>query len=183
MKKAAFLDRDGVINIDKGYVYRWRDFEFVPGAIDAMKTLKNLGFEIIVVTNQSGIARGYYSENDFFNLSSSILNFLASEGVQIAGIYYCPHHTDGLIKRFAIACNCRKPSPGMLLKAKDDHNIDFSASILVGDKSSDILAARNAGVGKAFMVASDNYLRNLDGAHVDAYFPDLRSCANFLDMN
>lgn len=180
MKKAAFLDRDGVINIDKGYVYKWCDFEFVPGAIDAMKTINQLGFEIIVVTNQSGIARGYYSEDDFHKLSNSMLKFIISEGVQVAGIYYCPHHVEGSIKKFSVACSCRKPSPGMLLKAKDDHNIDLSASILIGDKNSDILAARNAGVGRAFMVASNDKARNLDGCHVDAYFPDLRSCVNFI---
>ncbi|NDF92789.1 MAG: D-glycero-beta-D-manno-heptose 1,7-bisphosphate 7-phosphatase [Betaproteobacteria bacterium] len=180
MKKAAFLDRDGVINIDKGYVYKWCDFEFVPGAVDAMKAISQLGFEIIVATNQSGIARGYYSEDDFLKLSKSMIGFLDSEGVRVAGIYYCPHHAEGVVKNFAISCSCRKPLPGMLLKAKDDHNIDLSASIMVGDKSSDILAGRNAGVGKAFMVVPDDYPKNMDGIHVDAYFSDLRSCANFL---
>lgn len=180
MKKAAFLDRDGVINIDRGYVYKWSDFEFAPGAIEAMKTINQLGFEIIVVTNQSGIARGFYSEDDFLKLSDSMLNFLASEGVQVAGIYYCPHHVEGSIKKFAIACSCRKPMPGMLMKATDDHNINLSESILVGDKISDISAARNAGVGKAFMVAPDDIVSSLDDIHVDAVFPDLTSCANFL---
>jgi len=180
MKKAAFLDRDGVINIDKGYVSKWCDFEFVPGVIDAMKVICQLGFEIIVVTNQSGIARGYYSEDDFHKLSKSMIGFLDSEGVRVAGVYYCPHHVNGVVDKFSIVCSCRKPLPGMLLKAKDDHNIDLSTSILVGDKSTDILAGNNAGVGRAFMVVPDDGAKNLDGIHVDAYFPDLHSCANFL---
>jgi D,D-heptose 1,7-bisphosphate phosphatase len=180
MKKAAFLDRDGVINIDKDYVYKWCDFEFVPGAVDAMKAISQLGFEIIVITNQSGIARGYYSEDDFLKLSKSMVGFLASEGVRVADIYYCPHHVEGVVRKFAISCSCRKPLPGMLLKAEDDHSIDLPASILVGDKSSDIEAGRNAGVGKTFMVAPDDIVSNLDGMHADAVFPDLRSCANFL---
>jgi D-glycero-D-manno-heptose 1,7-bisphosphate phosphatase len=150
----VFLDRDGVVNIDKGYVSRWEDFEFLPGAVEAMRRFAQAGYLLIVVTNQSGLARGLYSQEQYDELSSRFTEYLARNGVNLTGIYHCPHHPDGSVKELSVTCECRKPAPGMLLQARTDHGLDMAQSILVGDKVSDIEAGRAAGVGRLFFVAT-----------------------------
>lgn len=142
-KPAVFLDRDGTINIDKGYVHRLEDWEWISGAIDAIVALKNTGFLVIVITNQAGIARGYYDETDMNNLHTMINKELKKHGAKIDGFYHCPHHSDFGEER---KCECRKPLPGMIYKAVRDFNIDLSRSWLIGDKASDIQAGQAAGV-------------------------------------
>ena len=149
---AAFLDRDGVINADHGYVANWKDFEFLPGAEDAMRGLQSLGFCLVIVTNQSGIGRGYYTETDVDKLHQKLIAHCAAMGVEIAGIYYCPHHPSEAKGDYLQLCECRKPAPGMLLTASRELNIDLDGSIMVGDKPSDMEAAQRAGVGKRFQV-------------------------------
>lgn len=142
-KPAVFLDRDGTMNIDKGYVYRIEDWEWIPGAINAIAALKKAGFLVIVVTNQAGIARGYYSEADMNNLHSTINLELQKQETSIDGFYYCPHHPEfGAVEE----CQCRKPMPGMIEQARQDFNIDLAHSWLIGDKVSDIQAGLAAGV-------------------------------------
>ena len=143
---AAFLDRDGVINVDSGYVGRWEDFEYLPEAIDGMKQLQSAGFKLLVVTNQSGIARGYYSEDDFLALTKAMTADLSAKGVTLAAVYYCPYLEDADLEPYRVASDLRKPEPGMLLKAAQEHDIDLSRSIMVGDKVSDMVAAERAGV-------------------------------------
>ena len=155
MKKAAFLDRDGVINIDHAYVGRWEDFEFVPGAIDAMRRLHQAGYALVVVTNQSGIARGKYSEADFHRLTEQMSAYLLTQQVPLAAVEFCPHLPDGQVAEFRIDCGCRKPAPGMILRAARNLQLDMAASLLFGDKPSDIAAAQAAGVGRAFLLAKD----------------------------
>lgn len=155
LRKAAFLDRDGVINIDHGYVYRWEDFEFVPGAVDAMRRLQEAGYLLVVVTNQSGIARGMYSEADFALLSERLCEHLATQGVELAAIEYCPHLPKGSVARYARECDCRKPAPGMILRAAERLQLDLTASLLFGDKPSDLEAAQRAGVGRAALLATN----------------------------
>ncbi len=155
MQKAAFLDRDGVINIDHAYVGRWEDFEFVPGAIDAMRQLHQVGYALVVVTNQSGIARGKYSEADFHRLTEQMRDYLLTQQVPLAAIEYCPHLPDGQVAEFRMDCGCRKPAPGMILRAAHELELDLAASVLFGDKPSDIAAAQAAGVGRAFLLAKD----------------------------
>lgn len=145
--KAAFLDRDGVINVDHAYVSRVEDFEFQEGISELLETLQNMGFVLFVVTNQSGIARGYYSLEDFLNLSEYMLSELEKRGVEIKEIAYCPHHPD-----ITGECECRKPKPGMILDLASKYSIDLKNSILIGDKQSDIDAGKNAGVGKTYLV-------------------------------
>lgn len=145
MNKAIFLDRDGTINIDHGYVHQIDDFEFIEGSINALKKLKEMGYLLVLVTNQSGIARGYFTEAQFLRLTEWMDWSLAEQGVDFDGIYYCPHHPDGK-GEFKEDCSCRKPKPGMLLDAMKALNIDPQQSIMVGDKIEDIKAGINAKV-------------------------------------
>ncbi len=145
--KAAFLDRDGVINVDHGYVSRVEEFEFQEEIFELFETLQDMGFVLFVVTNQSGIARGYYSLEDFLNLSEYMLSELEKRGVKIKEIAYCPHHPD-----ITGECECRKPKSGMILDLASRYGIDLKSSILIGDKQSDIDAGKNAGLGKTYLV-------------------------------
>ncbi len=154
-RPAAFLDRDGVINVDHGYVYRQEDFAFVPGVLDAAADLARMGYALVVVTNQSGIARGYYTENDFHTLADWMRARFAEAGAPLAGVYHCPHHPDagdGTLRR---DCDCRKPAPGMLLAAARDLNLDLSRSALFGDKCDDLRAAQAAGVPLRVLLGKD----------------------------
>jgi D-glycero-D-manno-heptose 1,7-bisphosphate phosphatase len=148
LRRAAFLDRDGVINRDHGYVGRWEDFEFLPGAIEGMRMLQDAGYVLIVVTNQSGIARGYYTEADFGTLTRKMLDTLHEQGVHVTAVYHCPHHPQGTVAELAIECDCRKPAPGMLLRAAKEHSLLLPDSVMIGDKLSDLIAAQRAGVGR-----------------------------------
>ena len=142
---AVFLDRDGTINIEKGYLYRIEDFSFVPGAPQAIKLLKDAGFLVIVVTNQSGIARGYYSVDDVSLLHNHINAELARMGTAIDAFFICPHHPQGIIGGYAEPCDCRKPLPGMLLTAAEEFSIDLGRSYIIGDKAADVEAGLQAG--------------------------------------
>ena len=138
---AIFLDRDGTINVDHGYVHEIDNFEFIDGVIDAMRELKKMGFALVVVTNQSGIARGKFTEAQFETLTEWMDWSLADRDVDLDGIYYCPHHPQGSVEEFRQVCDCRKPHPGMLLSARDYLHIDMAASYMVGDKLEDMQAA------------------------------------------
>ncbi len=158
--KALFLDRDGVINIDYGYVYRIEDFHFVKGILSTILAAQKRGYLPIVVTNQSGIARGYYSLKDFESLSRYMIEQMRLFGIDMSRrqLFFCPHGpNDG--------CNCRKPRAGMLLEAKERFDIDMDSSIMIGDKPSDIQAAKAAGVGRAILHHSNQALnwREIDG--------------------
>lgn len=160
MNKAFFLDRDGVINTDNHYVHKIEQFEFIPGVFEACRLILDAGYKIIIVTNQSGIGRGYYDEIDFSLLTDWMVKEFQKEQVEITAVYYCPHHSTSGVGEYRLDCDCRKPKPGMLLQAKQDHSIDLIQSIIVGDKTSDMLAGEAAGVGTHYLV-SPNYL--LDG--------------------
>ncbi|MGG4690755.1 D-glycero-beta-D-manno-heptose 1,7-bisphosphate 7-phosphatase [Proteus mirabilis] len=149
---AVFLDRDGTINIDHGYVSEIDNFEFIEGVIEAMAELKAMGYALVLVTNQSGIGRGYYSEDQFLHLTEWMDWSLADRGVDLDGIYYCPHHPDANIEEYKKECDCRKPATGMFMDAKAQLNIDMASSYMVGDKKEDMLAAKAAGVGHKILV-------------------------------
>ena len=144
--KAIFFDRDGTLNVDVHYLHDPADFVWVEGAIDAIRWANEHRYLVIVVTNQSGIARGYYGEDAVQRLHDWMNAELAKHGAHIDAFYYCPHHTEGKIPAYTKSCDCRKPAPGMLLKAIAEHNIDPAASFLFGDAESDVVAAENAGV-------------------------------------
>lgn len=144
MKRAVFLDRDGTINIEKDYLYQIRDFEFIPGTEEAIRLLNQAGFMVIVVTNQSGVARGYYTEEDVESLHRHIDRELGKYGAHVDAWYYCPHHNSGR-GSYALPCNCRKPLPGMLRKAAERYGIDLGNSFMIGDKLADVEAGLAAG--------------------------------------
>jgi len=146
MKKALFLDRDGVINVEKNYLYKIEDFEFIDGIFNLCAYYQNLGYIIVVVTNQSGIAREYYSEHDFNVLTSWMTKEFEKYAVEIKKVYFCPHHPD-----ISGECSCRKPKPGMLLEAAKEFDIDLNNSILVGDKERDIEAGLSAGLLETYL--------------------------------
>ena len=151
---ALFLDRDGVINHDYGYVHTWKKFEFIDGSLDALYALSKLKIKIIVVTNQAGIAKGYYTENLLMKLHKKLDVYLQKKNIYIEDYLYCPHHIEGIIPKYTICCNCRKPKPGMFLKARDKYKLDLSKCLMIGDKVSDIVAAQKAGITKNFLVNS-----------------------------
>lgn len=153
MTKALFLDRDGVINHDVGYAYQPSQIQFIDGIFELCQYFQDQGFIIIIVTNQSGIARGFYTEDDFTALSAWFIEQFKEQGIGISHIYHCPHHPDitGL-------CSCRKPKPGMLLEAIEKFSITAQQSIMIGDKVSDMQAAKTAGIGQRFFYSPDNCL-------------------------
>ncbi len=173
LRKAAFLDRDGVINIDHGYTFKPEHFDFIDGVFDACRHLQNLGYLLIVVTNQSGIARGYYNEQDFAVLTSWMKQQFAAHGVKIDGVYYCPHHLEKGQVPYNIDCDCRKPNPGMLTQAIREFGIDPALSLMVGDKAADMQAAAAAGVGRKILVRSGQELTAEDLQSADLVWQSL----------
>jgi D-glycero-D-manno-heptose 1,7-bisphosphate phosphatase len=159
--KVAFLDRDGVINKDAGYTYKIDDFEFIDGCIDALKTIQEKNYQIIIVTNQSGIGRGYYSEAAYQKLTCWYCKQLLNQGITITDVFHCPHSPEDL-------CACRKPKEGLFLQAAKKYSIDFSNSFMVGDKVSDLQAAHAAGISRLVLINVDRNKKNDQGALIAA---------------
>ncbi len=153
--KTLFLDRDGIINVDHGYVYQQEKFEFINGIFELCQHASNLGYQIIVITNQAGIARGYYTESDFLALTDWMKAEFKKHDVNITDVFFCPHHPTNGVNAFKMHCDCRKPAPGLILKAQKKHDINLEQSIFIGDKVSDMQAAKNAGVVMRILVASN----------------------------
>ena len=146
MKKAAFLDRDGVINEDVGHLNNTESFRLLPGAAAAIKKLNESGYCVIVITNQGAIAKGFLTIEILEGIHAKMRAQLAEKGAYIDRVYYCPHHPEGIVAEYSIACDCRKPATNMFKEAIADFNIDVTNSFLVGDKSSDILAGSRIGL-------------------------------------
>jgi D-glycero-D-manno-heptose 1,7-bisphosphate phosphatase len=163
-----------VINVDRGHVCRRDDFEFVDGIFDLCRAFQQEGYLLVVVTNQGGIGRGYYSEQNFLALTGWMLSVFREQGISIAKVYYCPFHPEHGIGAYRLDSFDRKPNPGMLLRARDELQIDLEASVLVGDKESDIEAARRAGIGMSF------WLGGSDARKTDP--PEFRSCRSPRDV-
>ncbi|MCD6353946.1 MAG: HAD family hydrolase [Prolixibacteraceae bacterium] len=145
--RALFLDRDGTINVEKNYVYKIEDFEFIDGIFQLLKSYQEQGFLLIIISNQAGIARGFYTETDYQKLTQWMVAQFKKRGITITKVYHCPHHPE-----ITGDCECRKPNPGMILKAIKEFNIDPEESVLIGDKQSDILAGENAGIKKNLFI-------------------------------
>lgn len=146
MKKAVFLDRDGTINVEKNYLYRPEDFEFITNAPEAIALLNRHDYLVIVVSNQAGVARGYYGEDDVRALHCYLNEELKQYGAHIDAFYYCPHHPEAGIGKYKVQCHCRKPETGMLEQACRDFPIDATASWMIGDNRGDILAGNRFGL-------------------------------------
>nr|ADA82665.1 D,D-heptose 1,7-bisphosphate phosphatase [Blochmannia endosymbiont of Camponotus atriceps] len=152
---AVFLDRDGTINIDNHYVHNIDNFFFIERVIHAMAQVQRMGFILIIVTNQSGIARGFFTEQQFLLLTKWMINYLKKYGVYIHAVYYCPHHIEGKVKKFQKFCFCRKPNPGMLFNAEKRFCINMKQSYIVGNSETDMLAGKLANVGTRIFICNN----------------------------
>lgn len=166
MNKAFFLDRDGVINVDHGYVSSPEQFEFIADVFDACKEIQNAGYKIVIITNQSGIGRGYYTESQFNVLTTWMVGEFEANKIEVAGVYFCPHHPEKGLGEYLKKCDCRKPEPGMLLQAAEELNIDCSESFMIGDKPSDIEVGNNAGVKHSVLVSTGKPIKEDNTAPV-----------------
>lgn len=146
MEKIVFLDRDGTINVEKNYLYKIEEFEFIDGAEEAIKLLNDAGYKVVVVSNQAGVARGYYTEQDVDTLHKFVNQELEKKGAQIDAFYYCPHHPEHGVGQYRIKCNCRKPETGLFEQAEKIWQIDKDHSYMIGDNKGDIQAGKNYGV-------------------------------------
>ena len=173
MKKAVFLDRDGVIHEDFGYVYKKEDFCFKEGIFEFCRHAREADYLIFIVTNQAGIARGYYTEDNFNELTRWMLQEFKDRDIDIDKVYYCPYHPTKGIGNYKQESFNRKPNPGMLLQAKEEFDIDLVDSILVGDKESDMESGRSAGIGKLFFVCGRYEIENAK---------DVRKVTDILDI-
>jgi D-glycero-D-manno-heptose 1,7-bisphosphate phosphatase len=151
LNKAVFLDRDGVLNFDTGYVSCADNFILIPGVVEGLTILQSLDFKLVVVTNQSGIARGMFSELDFMALTNHMTELFRRKGISLDGVYFCPHHPD-----ITGICECRKPNPGLVLEAAEALNLDLGCSYMIGDKQSDVTAGISAGVKISALISPDN---------------------------
>ena len=169
-RKTIFFDRDGTLNVNYGYVHRRQDWVWIDGAIDVLKSLQDTGFALVIVTNQAGIARGYYQQSDVEALHQWMQAELAAEGIKISGIYFCPHHPEfGEIRQ----CACRKPQSGMLVKAANDLQLDLSESWIIGDQITDALAGLNVGT-KAIVISTQSIQNILQTLPQDLDLPQKR---------
>lgn len=169
VRKAAFLDRDGVINHDYAYIGNAGSFSLIDGVVEALRQLRAAGYALVVVTNQSGIGRGYFSEQDYRAVTAEMERQLGSHGLYLDAVFHCPHAP-------ASDCSCRKPRPGLILEAATALSIDLSASVLFGDKETDIQAGRAAGVRRCYLIRADL----ASSADVDGQAADLLSCVRLL---
>lgn len=177
-RRALFLDRDGVINVEKNYVYRIEDFEFLPGIFELCATARELDYLLVVITNQAGIGRGYYTEADFQRLTEWMLGEFRTRGIDIARVYHCPYHPTAGLGDYKRESFDRKPNPGMILRARQDLGLDLGGSILLGDKDSDIEAGRAAGVGHLIKLSSG--LASAEEEHGVESVLDLESARQWL---
>lgn len=175
--KAVFIDRDGVINEDYGYIFKWEEFRFRHLSKKGLLIFQELGFKIIIITNQSGIARGFFTEKDYEILTEKYIKILEKVGIHIEKIYHCPHHPD--FDKNKYICKCRKPQPGMILEAKKDFNLDLKDSIIIGDKFTDLEAGYNAGIPKRYLINKNRSKNKL----VTKSFVNLLECANYIKNN
>ncbi len=165
-RPALFLDRDGVVNVNHGYVHRAEDTAFVPGIFELCRSAQALGCALVIITNQAGIARGHYSAAQYHAYSGWLRGAMAAQGVLLDGIYHCPHHPEFGVGPCRRDCTCRKPAPGMILQAARDLDLDLARSALLGDSVSDSEAGRRAGVGLLMLLSAGAAARPTPAADV-----------------
>ena len=174
--KAAFVDRDGVINEDYGYVYLWNNFRFKRNLKKGLLILQQLGYKLIIVTNQSGIARGLFTEEEYKKLTKRYLDALRKDGIRIEEVFYCPHHP---LFSSEQECLCRKPNPGMIKEAIKKYHIDPKKSLIIGDNISDTQAGYNANIPFRYLISK----KNINHFSITKVFRSLFHCAKFLEKN
>lgn len=188
MEKAVFLDRDGTINEEMGYINHPSRFKMFNYAAEAIKKLNEIGLKVVIITNQSGIARGYFDESLLNEVHKNLVSELKKDGAIIDKIYYCPHHIHGTVEQYKIECDCRKPKPGMLKMAENELNISLTESYLIGDRYNDIHFAQENGL-KAILVLSGygmgeyTYQKKLWKSNPDFICTDLLEAANLICKN
>lgn len=173
MNKAIFLDRDGTINVDHGYVHKIEDWEFIDGVIEGLKILYSLGYKLIVISNQSAIARGYCKKEDVDKLFDFMKEELKKNGVEITDIYYCPHLTED--------CNCRKPKLGLFYKAAEQHNIDFNLSYAIGDSERDLAITEKENV-QGILINENGQIKTAKNEKI-IYAKNLLEAAKYIQKN
>jgi len=166
MKPAVFLDRDGTINVDVGYLCHPDQFTFLPLAIEALQLLRDSGLMIVIITNQAGVARGLIPPGSLPMIQRAFLRMLRTNGIPVAGYYACPHHPAGILPEYRCVCKCRKPAPGLVLQAARELDIDVQRSYVVGDKASDVQLAHNAGATGILVLTGEGR------AHQQKYPPE-----------
>jgi D-glycero-D-manno-heptose 1,7-bisphosphate phosphatase len=177
--KAVFIDRDGTINKDQGYVYRIEDFLFLPGTFEAFHRLNEERVEIYIITNQSGIGMGAYTEKDFKKLTDYMMGEFKKQGIEVGDVLYCPHHPEGTVARYRKTCSCRKPEPGMLEEVLRRKNFQKKNLALIGDKNSDIEAGRRLGI-RTYLVETGYGFREKATTAADEVARDLRDAVEKL---
>jgi D-glycero-D-manno-heptose 1,7-bisphosphate phosphatase len=183
VKPAVFLDRDGTIIDDIGYLDRAEDAVLFPWSADALRLLARAGFAIVVITNQSGVARGLYAESVVHEVHARLTADLARGGVAVDGWYHCPHHVDAAVEAYRLDCDCRKPKPGMLTRAAAALGLDLARSVVVGDRWSDVAAARAVGAAGVLVqtgAGAHEALYPPDGLQADAIVPSLAEAASWI---
>jgi len=164
--KAVFLDRDGVLNEDSGYTHQLSDLRLLDGVIEGLQSLLAVDYKVIIITNQSGIARGLFSTEEMHIFMRGLINVLLENQINVTDYFYCPHHPKGKLLEYSIKCSCRKPEPGMLFAAEKKYNLDLSKSILIGDKETDILAGQNANLFSNILISSEERNDQSNATHI-----------------
>ena len=179
MNKAIFLDRDGTINIDEGYVHKIEDLEFIPNVTEGLRRLQK-EYQLIIVSNQTGIGRGYYTEEDYFAFRNEMHKRLKEQGILITAEYFCPHHPEKGIGKYRVYCNCRKPKIGMLEQAAQDFNLNLNECWMIGDNVSDIDAGKNANCRTIHVLTGE---KKEPIVYADFVAKDLIEAANYILNN
>lgn len=162
MNKIVFLDRDGTINVDKNYIYKIEDFEYIKGSIEAMRMFQDYGYKLIIITNQSGIARGFFTEEEYDKLNAWMLMDMKQKGINILATYYCPHLKQGIVTKYSVECTCRKPGTGLFRKAIREYDIDLGSSYVIGDKMRDISICKETTAKGILLTGTNSYLTFMD---------------------
>ncbi|QQR80447.1 MAG: HAD family hydrolase [Deltaproteobacteria bacterium] len=179
MKKIFFIDRDGTINVEKGYVHKSEDLEFIPGSLEALQRINQNNAKIYIVTNQAGIAKGLYSEKVFQEFNQFFINILKENNIEIQDVLYCPHHPDAILQEYKLICECRKPGNLLLKKVLEKEGVLPEEAVMIGDRNTDIEAAKSIGV-ESYLVLTGYGMREKGSTQADFVVSDLQKAVDFV---